>query len=526
MLVSDIVRRNAEFFGDRDATVLPDGSSKTWAGVEDRSSRLANALLALGLTKGDRCATFASNAPEYIEFFFGCAKAGVIGATTNIRLAPVELASYLSYVEPAAILVSADQADAARRFVDDVASIRHVIGFGPDHGFDLDYEELLSAADDLSQPVTVDDDDTYQLGSTSGTTGVPKGALLTHRNAIAAMLNWLTEFDVAECDTNLQCIPMFFNPGGPAQLHPVMLKGGRSVIYPGFEPGAFLEAVPRFGVTHTTAVPTMIGMVLDHPRCGDYDLTTIKAVVTGGSPVPKELLLRARATFGPGVFRPFFGMAETYSCGMVLRPENQRPDGDEIDVRRLSSAGKPHVLMQVRVVGDDGVDVAADNETPGELWVRGDTVSPGYFRMDDETAFSRHDGWFKTGDVAVIDDDGFVSIVDRKKDMIITGGINVFSREVEDALYAHDAVAQCAVIGVPHPQWGEAIHAVVVLREGQAAPGVDDLLAFAAGRLASYKKPRSLEIVDELPVGGTGKVLKRELRDRYARARGEVDATA
>ncbi len=513
MLISDIVRRNATHFGDRDATVVPDGLTRSWSELEDRSNRLANALLDLGLGKGDRVATLASNAPEFLEFFFACAKTGIVGATTNIRLASNELASYLRYVEPSAILVSADHADLARRFVGEVASLRHVVGFGPGHAFPLDYDDILDAADSAPPPTHVSDDDVYQLASTSGTTGIPKGAILTHRNAIAAMLNWMAEIPMNEGDTNLQCIPMFFNPGGPAQIHPVMMKGGRSIILPGFEPGQFLRMIPRYGVSHSTAVPTMLGMVLDHPECGEHDVSTIRGITTGGSPVPHSLLLKVREVFGD-VLYPTFGMAETYSCGMVLRPENQHVHGNDAQVRRLTSAGKPHVLIQVRVVGDDGHDVPADNETPGELWLRGDSVSPGYFRMDDETARSRSDGWFMSGDIAVVDEDAFVTIVDRKKDMIITGGINVFCRDIEEALYAHPAVSQCAVIGIPHAQWGEAIHAVVVVRPASDVTS-DELIAFASSRLAAYKKPRSLEIVDALPLGGTGKILKRELRKQF-----------
>jgi acyl-CoA synthetase (AMP-forming)/AMP-acid ligase II len=519
MLISDIVRRNAAHFADRTATVVPDGPTRTWGELDERSDRLAQAWLALGLAKGDRISTLASNAPEYLEFFFACAKTGIVGATTNIRLAAPELASYLRYVEPAAIVVSADQVALAHRFLPDVPSVRHVIGFGPAHGLALDYEDLLASASPGAAVAAVAgaqvrDDDVYQLASTSGTTGVPKGAVLTHRNAIAAMLNWMAEIPMAEAGTNLQCIPMFFNPGGPAQIHPVMMKGGRSIILPGFEPGQFLRMIPRYGVTHTTAVPTMLGMVLDHPECGAHDVSSIRGVTTGGSPVPRALLTRLRDVFGD-VFYPTFGMAETYSCGLVLRPEHQFTEGTGEQVRRLTSAGKPHVLVQVRVVDDDGSDVAKDNESAGELWLRGDSVSPGYFRMDDETAASRSGDWFKSGDVAVVDADSFITIVDRKKDMIITGGINVFCRDVEEAVHAHPAVAQCAVIGIPHAQWGEAIHAVVVLRPDAVAT-VDELIDFAAGRLASYKKPRSLDIVESLPMGGTGKVLKRRLRELYA----------
>jgi long-chain acyl-CoA synthetase len=226
--------------------------------------------------------------------------------------------------------------------------------------------------------------------------------------------------------------------------------------------------------------------------------------------VSKELLLAARPVFGD-VFRPTYGMAETYSCGLVLRPENQRPDGDDDDIRRLGSAGKPHLLVDVEVVADDGTPVPRDAATPGEVLVRGDVVASGYFRMAEETASSFAGGWMHTGDLATVDADGFITIVDRKKDIIISGGINVASREVEEVLLRHPDVAQAAVIGVPHPQWGEAVHGVVVARPG-VDPDTDAILAFCATQLASYKKPRTIEVRAELPISATGKVLKRELR--------------
>jgi len=366
--------------------------------------------------------------------------------------------------------------------------------------------------------VRVDEDDIYQLGATSGTTGIPKAAALTHRNAIAAMLNWLAELDVPERGTALQCIPFFFNPGGAAGLHPVLMKGGRTVIHQGFAPRTFLQSVADYRVTSTVLVPAMLQMILDEPGCRDFDLSSIRAIITGGAPLRADLLRRGRQLFGD-VFYPIYGMAESYSCATMLRPANQHPDGTARQVAWLSSVGKPMVLSDVRVVGDDGQDVPADTATVGEIWVSGDTVCPGYFRMPDETAASTDGRWFKTGDAAVVDADGFITIVDRIKDVIITGGINVFSVEVERVLEQHPAVDQVAVIGVPHPRWGEAIHAVIRRAPGSTVTG-QELLEFAAARLAGYKKPRSVEFADALPVSATGKILKRELRDRQAAAPG------
>ncbi len=513
MLVSDIVRRNAEFFGEREAVVVPGSRITTWGELEVRTNRLARAFGSLGVAKGDRVAMFAPNCGEYIDFFFACAKAGVIGAATNIRLAAYELVRYLNYLEPAAIIVHAEVAESARAWLGELPASVKVIGAGHGHGFSLDLEELIGAESVEDPGVAVADTDVYQIGATSGTTGVPKGALLTHRNAIAAQMNWLAEVPFAEHGTNLQNIPMFFNPGGPAGLNPVLLKGGRTVLFPSFDPARFLRAVPEYGVTNSILVPTMIQMVLAEPDCEAFDLSSLRGVTCGGSPVPRPLLERAREVFGD-VFFPFYGMAETYSCGLALRRENQRTTGTEAEVRRLGSAGKPHLLMSVRVVGDDGDDVPHDNKTPGEIWMQGDSVSPGYFRMPEETELSRAGEWFKSGDLGVVDEEGFITVVDRIKDMIITGGINVFSREVEDVLLEHPAVQSVAVIGIPDERWGEAICAVVVLA-ADAKATEQDVIDFAAERLTHYKRPRSVEFVAELPLSGTGKVLKKELRARH-----------
>ena len=513
MLVSDIVRRNAEYFGDAEAIVVPGRSTISWAALEERTNRLAWAFVRLGIEKGDRVAIFAPNCGEYFDFYFACAKTGVIGAALNVRLSAQDLVPYLRYVEPSALIVHADLADAARDWIAQVPSITHVLGIGQGHGFELDLELLISAEEPSDPGASIDDFDAYQLVATSGTTGIPKGAILTHRNAVAAMVSWMSEIPIAERSTYLQTIPMFFNSGGPAGVHPVLMKGGRAIVYPAFDPALFLRAVPEHKVTHSILVPTMLQMVLAQPDCEEFDLSTIQGITCGGSPVPRSLLERARRVIGD-VFFPLFGMTETYSCGLILRREVQFTSGTDEQVRRLGSAGKPHILMQVRVVDDIGVDVPHDNSSVGEIWLQGDSVSPGYFRMPEETEASREGPWFKTGDLAVIDGGGYVTVVDRKKDMIITGGINVFSSEIESALMEHDSVQAVAVIGIPHEQWGEAIHAVVVLRPGRVATE-EEILDFARERLAGYKRPRSVEIVQQLPLSSTGKVLKRELRAQF-----------
>jgi acyl-CoA synthetase (AMP-forming)/AMP-acid ligase II len=269
-------------------------------------------------------------------------------------------------------------------------------------------------------------------------------------------------------------------------------------------------------VTNTVLVPTMLQMILDDPGCGQSDLSSLRGINTGGSSLSAGVLRRGREVIGD-VFFPIYGMAETYSCAALLRPEDQFTQGTDQQLSQLASVGKPMVLTQVRVVDQAGIDVPHDGATAGEIWLSGDTVSSGYFLMPEETDLSRDGQWFKTGDVAVLDQAGFITIVDRLKDIIITGGINVFSIEVEHALMLHPDVEQVAVIGVPHPKWGEAIHAVVLRKPGSSlAEG--ELIDFAAARLAHYKKPRSVQFVDALPVSGTGTVLKRDLREQYGAA--------
>jgi long-chain acyl-CoA synthetase len=517
MLVSEIAARNAEFFGDTIAVIDPgSGRSSTWAEIDARASQLARVLRAeLRLAKGDRLTMFAPNCAEYLEFYFACARSGVIGNALNIRLSAAELAAYLRHVEPSAALVHGDLAATADAWLAEVPSIARVIGFGgAAHDRALDLETLLDGQPAGDPGYAVSEDDPYQLAATSGTTGTPKAAVLTHRNAVAAMLNWAAELPIAERACYLQCIPMFFNPGGPAHVHPVMLKGGHSVIYPAFDPSVFLRALVEHRVAHTTLVPTMARMILDRQESATTDFSSLCTMVIGGAPLPRSLLEEGRRTFGD-VFFPFYGMAESYSSGMVLRREEQFSEGTDKQLRHLLSAGRPMVQIQVRVVGEDGDNVARDDETPGEIWMRGANVCREYFRMPEETAAVREGEGLKTGDVAVVDDEGFVTIVDRSKDIIITGGINVFSRDIEEALNAHPEVAAAAVVGVPHDRWGEAIHGVVVLAPG-ATVTEPELIDFAASRLARFKKPRSLAFVDALPVNATGKVLKRELRARYA----------
>jgi acyl-CoA synthetase (AMP-forming)/AMP-acid ligase II len=260
----------------------------------------------------------------------------------------------------------------------------------------------------------------------------------------------------------------------------------------------------------------MISAVLAHPDIGRVDTSSLRCVVLGGAPLTRELVLAARESLGDCLY-PTLGMAETFSCGLYLSPQNQHPNGTEKEIRQLGSLGRPHTHLLARITDPAGNDVPADSATAGELWLQGDCVSADYFAMPDESAAAHHGAWLKTGDVATIDEDGFITIVDRLKDIIISGGYNVASIEVEAVLASHPGVAECAVIGRPHHKWGEAVHAVIV-----RAPGValdeHDLEVHLDGLLARYKQPKTFSFVPELPRNPTGKVLKRKLREQFGSA--------
>jgi len=511
LCVGDIVRINARHYPNHVAVEQGD-LRFTWRELDRRTNQLANGLLKLGLKKGDRIAILSPNTLYYWELFFGLAKSGVIGVPLNIRLHPNELVEYLNYTEPRALVAVPKLMETADRLMAEVPSlVRLVLLPGGTGG--LAYEEVLSSGEAEAVPAEIAPDDVYMLCATSGTTGTTKAAMMTHHNAVQAIQTYLAEgMNVQPGDTLLQVIPMYFNAGGPASMF-AFGKAGRGVILEDFTPENFLRAVQAYRVTHTILVPTMLSMIVNHPDVEKYDVSTIKCTTTGGSPLAASLLRRAREIFG-NVFFPQYGMTETYSCGLLLARQDQHTDGPEHLTRRLNSIGKPHVGVDCRVVNADGLDVAWGSGEAGEIILRGPTVFKGYWNLPEETANALRDGWLYTGDVGTVDEEGYVYVVGRKKDIIITGGINVYSVEVEQVIASHPAVAMVAVIGVPDSQWGEAIKACVVLKPGHTATE-DEIRQWCRDRLASYKKPKYVEFMAELPLSGTGKVLKRVLRDRH-----------
>ncbi|WP_326758447.1 long-chain fatty acid--CoA ligase [Streptomyces phaeochromogenes] len=467
----------------------------TYAGLYERTTRLAHALRDSGVRRGDRIAYLGPNHPSYLETLFAAGTLGAVFVPLNTRLAAPELAYQLTDSGAKALVYGPSFAGLVAGLPGN-SDVRTYVEVG------AEYDQLLGAAsgEAIDEPVTADD--TCIIMYTSGTTGRPKGAMLTHGNLTWNAVNVLVDQDLIADERALVSAPLFHTAGLNMLTLPVLLKGGTCVLVEAFDPAATFDLIERHRITFMFGVPTMFEHVARHPRWADADLSSLRMLSCGGSPVPTPLIAAYQErglTFLQG-----YGMTEASPGVLFLDAEHA--------VTKAGSAGVPHFFSDVRVVRPD-LAPAETGET-GEVVVRGPHVMPGYWGLPDETAAVFHDGWFRSGDAARIDEDGYVTIVDRIKDMIISGGENIYPAEIEDQLLAHPDIVECAVIGVPDEKWGEVPRAVVVPRE-DVALDPDEVLASLAGRLAKYKIPKSVVLADELPRTASGKLLKSRVRKRY-----------
>nr|CAH10130.1 feruloyl-CoA synthetase [Streptomyces sp. SCC 2136] len=467
----------------------------TYAGLYERTTRLAHALRDSGVRRGDRIAYLGPNHPSYLETLFAAGTLGAVFVPLNTRLAGPELAYQLTD-SGAKALVYGPTFGGLVAGLPGNSDVRTYVEVG------AEYDQLLDMASDEAIDEPVIPDDTCIIMYTSGTTGRPKGAMLTHGNLTWNAVNVLVDQDVITDERALVSAPLFHTAGLNMLTLPVLLKGGTCVLVEAFDPAATFDLIERHRITFMFGVPTMFEHVARHPRWADADLSSLRMLSCGGSPVPTPLIAAYQErglTFLQG-----YGMTEASPGVLFLDAEHA--------VTKAGSAGVPHFFSDVRVVRPDLAP--ADIGETGEVVVRGPHVMPGYWGLPDETAAVFHDGWFRSGDAARIDEDGYVTIVDRLKDMIISGGENIYPAEIEDQLLAHPDIVECAVIGVPDEKWGEVPRAVVVPRE-DVALDPDEVLASLAGRLAKYKIPKSVVLADELPRTASGKLLKSRVRKRY-----------
>jgi acyl-CoA synthetase (AMP-forming)/AMP-acid ligase II len=496
--VADVVREHAAARPDHVA-VRHRECELTYAELDDRSSRLARALLDAGVRAGSRVAYLDRTAPEILELLFATAKIGAVTVPLNWRLATAELAEVVDDAKPSVLIAGEAYAPILEEIRAPAAPI--VVG--------RRYEEWIDAYDAVDPGTAAESGDIVLQLYTSGTTGVPKGVLTTHRNlAAAAETSPYWEFDPDS--VSLTALPMF-HIGGIGWAFLGLWNGATTVLVSEFEPETVLDVIESQRVTNAVLVPTMIQMLLDVPGAADRNYSALRSIAYGASPITTPVLKAALRTFDCSLYG-IYGLTESTGGVIQLDPADHDPGGPREHL--LRSAGRPLPWVELRVVDPAAGAECAAGET-GEVWVRSPNVTPGYFNRPQETAAAlTADGWLRTGDGGYLDAEGYLFLTDRIKDMIVSGGENVYPVEVEEALAQHPDVAEAAVIGVPDERWGETVKAVVVVRPG-SAPTAEELIAFARERLAGYKLPRSVDFVEELPRTPSGKVLKRELRKRY-----------
>ena len=483
--------------------------SFTFTELLSRVCRLINALRSLGIQKGDRVAILSQNCHQYRELFWAVAIGGYMIVPINYRLSPREIAYILNDSEAKALLLSDEYSLLIDSIRKDLTTVQHFMGIHTQGESLLDYEELLlENSTDLPETLPSADDLAWLL-YTSGTTGLPKGAMHTQRSVTALVDLVINNFGIDEKTCSLVVTPFYALSGGGWDAI-CSCAGSRTIILRNFNPVEVLETVQKEHVTDIHLVPVMINFILNCPDFNQYDLSSIERITYGASPMPPELMKKAIEKIGP-IFWQDFGCAEG-GLLTVLPDVDHVVEGPEEKTRRLGSCGKGLPEIDVRVLNEDGREVQPGEV--GELTVIGDTVMKGYWKMPEATADVLKDGRLYTGDLATVDEDGFIYIVDRKKDMIISGGLNVYPREIEDALFAHPAVLEAAVIGVPDSEWGESVKALVVLKTGTTC-AEEELIEHCKANLGSYKKPKSVEFMDTLPRNPSGKVLKRVLREKY-----------
>jgi acyl-CoA synthetase (AMP-forming)/AMP-acid ligase II len=510
MLIGDIIRREARIRSHKLAVV--DGDKEyNYQEVNHRVNRLANALLEMGVAKGEKIAFMGNNSHQFVEFYFAIAKIGSIAVPINARFSSNEASYVLRNAEVTLLIYDEDMEETIQKMRTTIPEVTQYISTG-NAGYNvLSYEELISCTSDAEPHEAVEPDDIAMIMFTSGATGFPRGVVSTHRNIMANTNTMCLELDLVPEDVSLLAMPLF-HLGGLWPMLSMVYRGGTTILMTRFDLEPMFEIIQKRKVTFINLVPTVLGRIISHPNISSYNLKSIRLIMYAGAPIPREQLKNAMKLLGHHRLTTGLGATEANGALVHFRSSEHTLEGPMAS--KLGSVGKDAMGVQIAIVDEEGKEVP--NGQPGEIIGKGGNIAQSYWKLPKESAETFKDGWLYTGDIGYRDQDGYIFIVDRKKDIIISGGENVSSREVEEVFYQHPGVYEAAVVGVPDNEWGESIKAVIALK-AEFVGKVDDkeLIEFCGARLAGYKKPRSIDFLTELPKNAAGKIDKSALKKHY-----------
>lgn len=506
MKAAELIKRGAMYFPEHTAVIF-EGQSLTFKEVYKNSNRLANALLDLGLKKGDRVAFLLANSLKSVEIDFAILLAGLVRVPLNARLSEKEHLHMIDETDSMALLFTEEFSDRAKELQQTTGCVKHfcqINGTPADESI-LNITKYAAGMSDDEPKVKVEDSDLATIQYTSGTTGVLKAAVHTQQTWGAISTNILTALDIREGDIMMHAAPLTHASG--TLVLPHWVRGAANAILPGFEPDQYLKAIEEIKPTTLNLVPTMVVMLLSHPESKNHSLDSVRNIIYGASPMPREALKAGMNLWGPK-FIQYYGQTEAPLILSLLEIGDHQTDNEEA-AARLISCGRPVATTSIKICDEEGKELPLGDI--GEIVVNSTQGMIGYWNAPELTAETIKDGWIFTRDMGYIDERGYLFLVDRKSDMIISGGFNIYPREVEEVLYEHPAVLEAAAIGTPDPKWVETVTAYVVLRPGASATE-EEIIEFCKDKLASYKKPTSVHFIDSLPKTAVGKVLRRALK--------------
>ncbi len=520
MVLYSLLQKTAQSY-PKNLAVICDDNKYSYVQLKERVDKLALSLKSLGIEKNDKIAIIHSNCHHFLEVYFAAARLGAILVPVNYRLSPKDFIYILNNSKAKTLIAKPEFLSWISEKREDVHNLKNIIltestesenSFG-EH---LEYESLLKKAVVKEEPQeVVEESDIAQIYYTSGTTGRPKGVILTHKNNHVHAQGTIAELGLSFKDRWLHVSPMFHLADAWA-VWSITKVGGTHVMVPSFEPEMVLKAIEEHKVTLSNFIPTMLNILVNFQNVKNYDFSSLRLIMSGGAPIAKEVVRKVLEIFGCDYVQTY-GLTETSPfLTMSILKDDMKELPFEERLKYMVTTGRPFFNVSLKVVKDDGREVVPNEEEVGEIIVKGDTITPAYWELPEETEKRIVDGWLYTRDLAVINTEGYVTIVDRKDDMIITGGENVYSIEVEDVLYSHPCILEAAVIGLPDPIWGEAVTAVVVIK-GSEKVSEDEIINFCKLNLAHFKAPKKVIFTNQLPKTGSAKIYKYKLREIYGK---------